>query len=284
MAQLPRSRRLALLPPPRAAGQPPAAVSLAPAGGKPEPRELPSRQQRLQTWRPGASWLLSDSAQPGKGSPGLQDSPQRVPQGPSPQTRLRSQESDDRSQGSYRAFAAEPGAAPPPPPASCLHTRRRPPRGQQRRRREGGPGRELVMKTGQREGQALPRWPPACPPPWPLWLELGSAAAGPVSLQPRKLCPRHGGHPPCQSFLGALRLRPQPQPLPAAPGPTAGDLRSPAPGVHAGSLPGPTTAGAQTPSFASTDALVLAGHSRLQAKRALAGGSPFCPAGGGLHI
>ncbi|XP_057592999.1 psoriasis susceptibility 1 candidate gene 2 protein-like [Hippopotamus amphibius kiboko] len=66
--QSPR-RRLAPLPPPRAAGQP-RAVWLPPPGGELKPN-MPQQQQQWQqqTWRPGASWPLSssDSRQPGEG-------------------------------------------------------------------------------------------------------------------------------------------------------------------------------------------------------------------------
>lgn len=84
------------------------------------------------------------------------------------------------------------------------------------------------MKTGQREGQGLPpglpRWPPALPPPGPLWLESGSATLGPASLQPRNPRPRHGGRPLLPELSGssdAEATAPAPRPQPQARSPSS---------------------------------------------------------------
>ncbi|KAK2494330.1 hypothetical protein MC885_002741, partial [Smutsia gigantea] len=60
--------------------------------------------------------------------------------------------------------------------------------------REEGPGRELVLKTGQREGQGLPLCPPRWPPARPPAPKAAVAGAGVCNLQPC-LNPAHNPHP-----------------------------------------------------------------------------------------
>ncbi|KAI5281150.1 Dedicator Of Cytokinesis Protein 4 [Manis pentadactyla] len=216
-------------------------------------------------------------ASPGKDRAPLDDSPAagEGPPGPGSSDRLRQQPEP-----------SEPGESEVPteplrlhwavPPVLPLHRRR----GLQpaRRLQRGGPDREPVLKTGQREGQGLPLCPPRWPPARPPAPKAAVAGAGVCNLQPC-LAPAHNPHPRwghpllpelytsprAEATDSAPAPRPQPQDIPAAFAPEA----------HAGSLPGPGFAQAWTPTSSGTN-MVLAGHSCLQSKQALVGGSLFC--------
>ncbi|CAM9540202.1 unnamed protein product [Rangifer tarandus platyrhynchus] len=126
-----RRDRLAPLLPPGAAGQP-RAMWLPPPGGEPKLKTQQQQQQQpqwqQQTWRPGASWPLSTS---GEGQSPAMTHPQQAagplgPESSSPAEAAagpQSQESDDRSPGSHRAFAAVPGTVPSPLPLQAACTR-----------------------------------------------------------------------------------------------------------------------------------------------------------------
>lgn len=162
------------------------------------------------------------------------------------------------------------------PPVLPLHRRR----GLQpaRRLQRGGPSREPVLKTGQREGQGLPLCPPRWPPARPPAPKAAVAGAGVCDLQPC-LAPAHNPHPWCgHPLLPELYTSPRAEATASAPAPWPQPQDIPAafaPEAHAGSLPGPGFAQAWTPTSPSTN-MVLAGHLCLQSKQALVGGSLFC--------
>lgn len=133
--------------------------------------------------------------------------------------------------------AATPGTARPPLPlqAACTGAAGQPERGLWR----GGAGRRAAGEKGQREGQGLPlcppRWPPACPPLGPMWLESGSVTSGPTVLQPGPPRPLRN-HPLLPELSESRGMRPPPLPGGL---PQPQEIEASVPGAQAGSLPGP---------------------------------------------